>query len=114
MSEGYVTGAFLDAAILKLAKDIVAMDNASSVMAIDVNGTVKKWNDKHSIVSPEKLAKLQNDVSLGVEFQKNRQLKSMNAGGLAEYTAERYVEQAVEKFKNLTTPPFFEENLQNG
>lgn len=110
---GTVRGWALDSALKKIAKDIIEMENNGA--AIDVNKQIENWNKKHEIVPPAELASLQNDVSLCMKFERERELKSMNAIGYGGYIAEHYAETISKKAKELmSSPPSFEGNMQNG
>lgn len=90
---GTIRGAFLDSALHSLARDLIELENTTGI-APNVDQTVANWNEKHKLT--DNTAQLQNDVKLFINLEKNKQLKSMSARGLAKYKAEPYIEQAIE------------------
>lgn len=93
MIMGTIRGAFLDTALQGLARDLIELEKTTGV-APNVEQTVANWNEKHKLTA--NTVQLQNDVALYIHVEKNKQLKSMSARGLAKYKAEPYVEQAKE------------------
>lgn len=88
---GMIRGFVLDSTLQALARDLIELEETTGV-APDVDRTVANWNAKHKIA--EDTSKLQNDVALFINVEKNRQLKSMSTRGYAAYKAEPYVEKA--------------------
>lgn len=99
---GTIRGFILDSSLKKIAKNMIEMEKTGVV--IDVNTTVKNWNEQHKLVKPEEVANLQSDISLFIEVEKKRKLRSMSARGYSNYLAEPYVEKA----KELMAPPSFD------
>lgn len=92
-------GVFLDAAITKIARDFIAVQDTG--LAVDVNETLRNINEKHHLVSTEELADLQNDVNLSITMERGRKLKSVSTFGYGSYRAEPYVDKAIEAVKTL-------------
>ena len=98
---GTIRGFVLDSSLKKIAKNLIEIEKSG--VAVDVNTTVKNWNEQHNLVKPEEVSNLQNDVSLFMEVEKKRKLNSMSALGYSSYLAEPYVEKA----KELMASPSF-------
>lgn len=92
-------GAFLDAAITRIARDMIAVQDTG--LAVDVNETLRNLNEKHGLVPTEELADLQNDVNLSITMERGRKLKSVSTFGYGSYRAEPYVDKAIETVKAI-------------
>lgn len=92
-------GVFLDAAITRISRDLIALEGTG--LAVDVDETLRKLNEKHHIVPIEELENLQNDVNLSITMERGRRLKSASTFGYGSYRAVPYVDKAVEAMTTL-------------